>query len=48
MLMVRQSRAGQGLAREDIHALIARTVDVVIQFGVEGGERLVREIRFQS
>ena len=44
MLMVRQSRGGQGLSREDIHALIALTVDVVIQFGVEGGERFIQEI----
>ena len=38
--------AGSDLARRI--ALLARTVDVVIQFGVEGGERLVRGIRFQS
>jgi len=44
MLMVRQSKGGQGLSREDIHALIALTVDVVIQFGVEGGERYIQEI----
>ncbi len=44
MLMVRQSKGGQGLSREDIHALIRLTVDVVIQFGVEGEERYVQEI----
>jgi type IV secretion system protein VirB11 len=44
MLMVRQSRGGQGLSREDIRALVRRVVDVVIQFGVEGGERYIEEI----
>ena len=48
MLMVRQSRGGQGLSREDIHALIRLTVDVVIQFGVEGGDRFISEVQLQS
>jgi len=30
MLMVRQSPGGQGLSRDDIHALVRRIVDVVI------------------
>ncbi len=47
MLMVRQSRGGQGLAREDIRALVRRVVDVVIQFGVEGGERFIEEVNFE-
>jgi type IV secretion system protein VirB11 len=48
MLMVRQSKGGQGLSREDIHALIALTVDVVIQFGVEGGERYIEEVSLRN
>jgi type IV secretion system protein VirB11 len=44
MLMVRQSRGGQGLSREDIRSLVKRVVDVVIQFGVDGGERYIEEI----
>jgi type IV secretion system protein VirB11 len=47
MLMVRQSPGGQSLAREDIHALVRRIVDVVIQFAVEGGERFIQEIHFE-
>jgi type IV secretion system protein VirB11 len=47
MLMVRQSPGGQGLSREDIHALVRRIVDVVIQFAVEGGQRYISEIRFE-
>jgi type IV secretion system protein VirB11 len=43
MLMVRQSRGGQGLSREDIRALVRRVVDVVVQFGVDGGERFIEE-----
>ena len=46
MLLVRQSPGGQGLARRDIHALVRRIVDVVIQFAVEDGERYISEIHF--
>src|ERR1700685_2282399 len=35
VLLVKQSRAGQELAREDIKSLLYLLVDVVIQFGVE-------------
>ena len=31
MLMVRQSSAGAGLTREDIRALVANLVDVIVQ-----------------
>ncbi len=44
VLMVKQSPGGQGLAREDIHALVRSLVDIVIQFGVEGGKRGIEEI----
>jgi len=44
VLMVKQSPGGQGLAREDIHALVRSLVDVVIKFGAEGGRRYIEEI----
>jgi type IV secretion system protein VirB11 len=44
VLMVKQSPGGRGLAREDIYALVRSLVDVVIQFGVEGGRRGIEEI----
>jgi type IV secretion system protein VirB11 len=47
MLLVRQSPGGQGISREDIHGLVRRIVDVVIQFAVEGGSRYIEEIRFE-
>jgi len=46
MLLVRQSPGGQGLARRDIHALVRRIVDVVIQFAVVDGQRCISEIHF--
>lgn len=44
VLLVKQSRAGQALARSDIQALLYLLVDVVIQCGVERHERFIREI----
>lgn len=44
VLLVKQSAGGQGLSREDILALVRSLVDVVVQFGVEGGERYIEEI----
>lgn len=44
VLLVKQSRAGQELARSDIKTLLYLLVDVVIQFGVEGHQRCVKEI----
>ena len=44
ILRVRQSKGGQGLAREDIRSLVKRVVDTVIQFGVDGPERYIEEI----
>ena len=41
---MKQSRGGQELARTDIKNLLYLLVDVVIQFGVEGHERFVKEI----
>jgi len=44
VLLVKQSRGGQELARSDIKNLLYLLVDVVIQFGVEQHERFVKEI----
>jgi type IV secretion system protein VirB11 len=44
VLLVKQSRGGQELARADIKNLLYLLVDVVIQFGVERHERFVKEI----
>ncbi len=44
VLLVKQSSAGQELARSDIKNLLYLLVDVVIQFGVERHERFVKEI----
>ncbi len=45
-LLVKQSEAGRELARGEIRALLARLVDVVIQFAAEGGRRFITEIAF--
>jgi type IV secretion system protein VirB11 len=47
VLLVKQSRGGQELARADIKNLLYLLVDVVIQFGVERHERYIKEIYFQ-
>lgn len=44
VLLVKQSRGGQELARSEIKNLLYLLVDVVIQFGVENHERFVKEI----
>jgi type IV secretion system protein VirB11 len=47
VLLVKQSRAGAELARADIKALLYLLVDVVIQFGVEDHQRVVKEVWFE-
>lgn len=44
VLLVKQSRGGQELARADIKHLLYLLVDVVIQFGVEHHQRFIKEI----
>jgi type IV secretion system protein VirB11 len=44
VLLVKQSAGGRELARRDIKSLLYLLVDVVIQFGVEGHERFIKEI----
>ena len=46
VLLVKQSQGGSELARRDIKSLLYLLVDVVIQFGVEQHERIVKEIWF--
>ncbi len=46
VLLVKQNPGGRGLAREDIKNLLYLLIDVVIQFGVERHERVVKEIWF--
>jgi len=46
VLLIKQSRGGQELARADIKSLLYLLVDVVIQFGVERHERYIKEIWF--
>jgi type IV secretion system protein VirB11 len=44
VLLVKQSRAGQELAREEIKQLLYLLIDVVVQFGVEHRERCIKEV----
>ena len=44
VLLVKQSDGGRELARQDIRSLLYLLVDVVIQCGVDGRQRVVREI----
>lgn len=44
VLLVKQSRGGQELARADIKQLLYLLVDIVIQFGVDSHERYIKEI----
>ena len=47
VLLVKQSDAGRELARADILQLVRNLVDVVIQFGVAGRARYIREIWYR-
>jgi type IV secretion system protein VirB11 len=44
VLLVKQNDAGREMTREDIRKLLATLVDVVIQFGVDGHVRYIKEI----
>ena len=44
VLLVKQSRAGAQLARADIKSLLFLLIDIVIQFGLEQHQRIVKEI----
>jgi type IV secretion system protein VirB11 len=47
VLLVKQSNGGRELARHDIKSLLYLLVDVVIQFGIEGHERFIKEIWYE-
>ena len=47
VLLIKQSAGGRELARRDIKSLLYLLVDVVIQFGVEGHERFIKEIWYE-
>lgn len=47
VLLIKQSAGGRELARGDIKSLLYLLVDVVIQFGVERGERFIKEIWYE-
>jgi type IV secretion system protein VirB11 len=45
-LLVRQNPAGRELPSAELRALLLRLVDVVIQFGIDSGRRVIREVWF--
>jgi len=46
VLLVKQSEGGRSLARGDIKSLLYLLVDIVVQCGFEGHERVIREVWF--
>ena len=44
VLLIKQSAGGQDLARSDIKSLLYLLIDVVIQFGVDRGRRIITEV----
>jgi type IV secretion system protein VirB11 len=47
VLLVKQSNGGRELSRHDIKGLLYLLVDVVIQFGIHGHERFIKEIWYE-
>jgi type IV secretion system protein VirB11 len=47
MLLVKQSRAGAELAPADIKHLLYQLVDVVVQFGRQGRDRVITEVWYE-
>jgi type IV secretion system protein VirB11 len=47
VLLVKQSRGGQALARRDIKSLLHLLVDIVIQFAVDSHKRYIKEIWYE-
>ena len=47
-LLVKESPAGRELARSDIRALLDQLIDVVVQCGVEGQRRRVKEVYWKG
>jgi type IV secretion system protein VirB11 len=46
-LLIRQSEAGQALTSEEIRALLYQTIDIVLQFDVQGSTRFVKEVWYK-
>jgi type IV secretion system protein VirB11 len=46
-LLVKESEAGRGLARDDIRALLRRLVDIVVQMTREHGRFRIREVWYE-
>ena len=47
VLLVKQNPSGRDLSRSDIKTLLYLLIDVVIQFGVSGHQRYIREVWFE-
>jgi type IV secretion system protein VirB11 len=47
VLLVKQNPCGRDLARSDIKALLYLLVDVVVQFGVDGQQRYIKEVWYE-
>jgi type IV secretion system protein VirB11 len=47
VLLVKQSRAGQEMARTEIKSLLYLLIDIVIQFGIEQRQRCIKEIWYE-
>jgi type IV secretion system protein VirB11 len=47
LLLIRQSEAGQALKSEEIRSLLYQTIDIVLQFDVEGSTRYVKELWYK-
>ena len=47
VLLIKQNPSGRALARRDIRALLRASIDVVVQFGLEGHRRCIREVWFE-
>jgi type IV secretion system protein VirB11 len=48
VLLIKESPAGREMPRADILQLLHLVLDVIIQFGIEGGRRFIRELWFRG
>jgi type IV secretion system protein VirB11 len=48
VLLIKESPAGREMPRVDILQLLHLVLDVIIQFGIEGGRRYIRELWFRG
>lgn len=48
VLLIKESPAGRDMPRADILQLLRLVLDVIIQFGIEGGRRFIREMWFRG